>query len=166
MNKKCTWRETFEKTAYVKKAYSFQAFSDGGKRDTAHAAAAWVIFAISEGSCKEIGNGAVFLENKDSFQTETLAMEYAIRHIQFIVKERDKRSHSGMLQHPSGLNIPGAQLLATGESCITSTTGGSSWKRVREELLTEERVARSSLSSSTKLPCGSPCSVCPKKNED
>ena len=102
MNKKYTWQRT-EEAAYTNRCYSFQAFSDGGKRDEAHAAAAWVIFAISKGRCKEIWNGAIFLENKDSFQTETLAMEYAIRHIHFIIKKKSK-SHSGVqLMHPPGL---------------------------------------------------------------
>ena len=90
-------------------------------------------------------------------------MEYAIRHIYFIINERDKRSSIGMFLHPLGLSISGTQLLATGDSGLTSTTGGSSWKREREEVLAEERVSGRRLSFSTKLPCGSPWSVCPQK---
>ena len=103
MNLKYTWRDTYD-SAYVNRSISFHAFSDGGKRDEGHAAAAWVIFAVANGNCKEIGNGAISLTNKDSFQTETLAMEYAILHIHFIIKERSKTSHTGLQSlHPPGL---------------------------------------------------------------
>ena len=69
--------------------FSIQVFTDGGKRNENHAASAWVIFVVKRDACKEIGNGAIHLPQHDSFQTETLAMEYAVQPVSSILRKRE-----------------------------------------------------------------------------
>ena len=55
-------------------------FTDGGRRNQSSASAAWVSFIIINGCFKLAGHGGHFLTNTDSFQTETIAVEMALKH--------------------------------------------------------------------------------------
>ena len=80
MDGKSTWQWKCPNLVNIRSPLSFQIFTDGGRRDSSTASAAWVIFIIIKGGFKLVGHGAKFVHGIDSFSSEALAVELALKH--------------------------------------------------------------------------------------
>ena len=90
MDKKTSWQWDWQGLERIERPYTIQIFTDGGMRNERLASAAWVIFVLKQGHAKMVGNGALLLEQVDSYRAEIIAAKEGLHHANKIVNNQGR----------------------------------------------------------------------------